>query len=1367
MDKELLKQGQKRLSKQRNRRLWWEIVTLIAVLVLTGTMYMLTYSASAYAPDSTEDAVQETNYAAEDGPGAEEQGESPEGEEGGPALQSEEEEMLALDQYIAAVTADSYSYIKDGDEFLAKNLRIEFEFEDGKDVDVSRLYAYTCPEEIVIQDALLNPEDGGKDAYSMKFTDGSLMGKYRLIKTEDGKYQIVIRFVGKPGKKVSGYVQFNGTLKANSLKDDGKIHVDFTDEVELTADMSKIKNPSDNISVSYDIRVEKRAAVDENNNRINYTITIFSSKGTPGTITLTDQLTNSDGMLDADKLTITSIVKEKCKYWYAQMDNGVSYESLRTGGEQLSIRPQSAKDGHFTLELPGLAKAEKDKNGVLEGEFYTIEYSYPLESWAGGMKSVGNEAVVTAKNTSTGETVTDRRSTRSTVDYSYTLAKSGSLDADREEVTWTIKVNEKHADIADCNITDDMFGKVTPDKISITHLDGSAVSADEYEISTKSGKVSKIVFNGLGENEVNRNSYVIKYTTSVKNETSSSITNKVYLKSGKTTLESSTAKVANSLISKRCEGGYQEHVGENTAVQKWSIEVKVPFDGIEENTKIFDYNNNSSNKELDQYMTTAQLRELQESTKTYWNLYVCKESGKSESYYRDTGNYGKFSDSDTAGKYYAFYLNAKSTVPRQNGSNTLTITYNTTFDCSGISSWSAPCFQNFAYLNGQEAHAEFWYHKGGIIKMDENWNTQDTSVYSADGRLVWRVKAAAEKAGSYSSLKIVDSMPDGVEVESVEISYQGDTVSVLRPGATATVDKKLSDAVYSCQMLGNELSVELKKDGAKFEPSHEIVVTYHCKVADAETAKVGEVRSFTNSARLVEEGKEIQSNDQTQKWQKTMDTDTEEEPEEDIISKTGRWDNNSQKVSYSVVINKAAKRLGSGTERLELVDTMKVNRYSHGYTDYPLETKAVIDYAKVKLYKAVVDEEGNCTPGEEISTDLWSFECRSEEHDGDKSWTYPDNIYTITAKIPDGMALILQYEYNITGDFEGWIDAYKRANNISGWEPKPQLNIRNGVSLTGIQDADNNSDINESWSVSETSGALRTDWNYEITKVETGNFGILLEGAGFGVYEYNENGNDALVESYVTDENGKLYIKFNAKAADGSALFKQDTLYYAMETEAPEGYLLPEKPVKYYFYFSNKGNVIKAPKGAVLGYDNEPKNLSDEVKRSVVENDLDATSITVNKLWKSAGGNDVNRPDGSISVELWRVKEDGTKERVEYGGASSVRITPGTDKSWHYTFSRLSKHYKNEESGMECEYRYFIKEVGVDDSAGTGRYIVSYTNDENSAVGSGEITITNQENIYALPATGGMGTKWYTYGGLLFMLLAVAVMVYKKTNFIN
>jgi len=68
VDKELLKQGQKRLSKQRNNRLWWEIVTLIAVIVLAGTMYKLTYSAAAYAPDSTEGGVQETNYAAEDEP---------------------------------------------------------------------------------------------------------------------------------------------------------------------------------------------------------------------------------------------------------------------------------------------------------------------------------------------------------------------------------------------------------------------------------------------------------------------------------------------------------------------------------------------------------------------------------------------------------------------------------------------------------------------------------------------------------------------------------------------------------------------------------------------------------------------------------------------------------------------------------------------------------------------------------------------------------------------------------------------------------------------------------------------------------------------------------------------------------------------------------------------------------------------------------------------------------------------------------------------------------------------------------------------------------------------------------------------------
>ena len=95
MDKELLKQGQKRLSKQRNNRLWWEIVTLIAVIVLAGTMYKLTYSAAAYAPDSTEGGVQETNYAAEDEPDADPQEEEQPDENGETVARAVE--MLPLD----------------------------------------------------------------------------------------------------------------------------------------------------------------------------------------------------------------------------------------------------------------------------------------------------------------------------------------------------------------------------------------------------------------------------------------------------------------------------------------------------------------------------------------------------------------------------------------------------------------------------------------------------------------------------------------------------------------------------------------------------------------------------------------------------------------------------------------------------------------------------------------------------------------------------------------------------------------------------------------------------------------------------------------------------------------------------------------------------------------------------------------------------------------------------------------------------------------------------------------------------------------------------------------------------------------------
>jgi uncharacterized surface anchored protein len=77
--------------------------------------------------------------------------------------------------------------------------------------------------------------------------------------------------------------------------------------------------------------------------------------------------------------------------------------------------------------------------------------------------------------------------------------------------------------------------------------------------------------------------------------------------------------------------------------------------------------------------------------------------------------------------------------------------------------------------------------------------------------------------------------------------------------------------------------------------------------------------------------------------------------------------------------------------------------------------------------------------------------------------------------------------------------------------------------------------------------------------------GEALEGATFAMYKYVADGEDELYMSQVTDENGIAY--FGHRTSDNYEIIKEDTLYYLVETEAPEGYALSD--TRYYFEFKS------------------------------------------------------------------------------------------------------------------------------------------------------------------------------------------------------
>ncbi|MCI6084335.1 LPXTG cell wall anchor domain-containing protein, partial [bacterium] len=312
----------------------------------------------------------------------------------------------------------------------------------------------------------------------------------------------------------------------------------------------------------------------------------------------------------------------------------------------------------------------------------------------------------------------------------------------------------------------------------------------------------------------------------------------------------------------------------------------------------------------------------------------------------------------------------------------------------------------------------------------------------------------------------------------------------------------------------------------------------------------------------------------------------------------------------------------------------------------------------VKLYKAVQNENGTWSRGEPVTDWSWSVATRTE-YDGTQFYS------TITATIPDGTPLILEYAYTV------WVPEGSSFDNGSS----TYYGMYNKATLSGISGGSDKTQFNVEWKDSETSAGITADRAYIFYKVEENSYGNRLPGAEFTLYD--STGNELF--TYTTDSNGSFVVQWQSEGNGGYQSFAHNTLYYVQETKAPEGYQLPDEPAKYYFYFSDATDTEHTLDTSMI-----PENavdLSATAYTAYVENTKNTTQITVNKKWfKSDGTTDItSTKGGSISFDLYRIAST-TPPSGSGGGSESGG---GTGVSYKYTSNGSTEVKSGTLSGIQ------------------------------------------------------------------------------------
>ena len=435
----------------------------------------------------------------------------------------------------------------------------------------------------------------------------------------------------------------------------------------------------------------------------------------------------------------------------------------------------------------------------------------------------------------------------------------------------------------------------------------------------------------------------------------------------------------------------------------------------------------------------------------------------------------------------------------------------------------------------------------------------------------------------------------------------------------------------------------------------------------------------------------------------------------------------TKKINYSVVINPTGDKLLTTSNTLTLTDTLSF--------DPSANTSADLDLSSIHLYGVTLDAAtGNLVADHtnEIGHDRFTAIYDSPNH-------------TMTVTVPDELACVLEYTYQIS------------------YPSSTEVTVKNHANLTGLEEKWVDTHV-----VNYDSTATVRFSKFDLNKVDSNDYLVTLPGAIFQLAKWNKTTKTFdEVRTLKTNASGQINFGLLDSTAtaeittESSAQLLCNTLYRIVETDAPTGYALSKSPIYLLwgaFSSTKQDDAFKTATGETWVNDSEYNQGIDSHKVTyLTRGDISAVyvpntanSITVAKHWLDTDGktelalNKVNSTY-TATVELWR-------KGYQYGGEKSdtkvESVTLDNSNNWSYSWNDL---LLTDPADSSITYKYYVKETAC---SGTFKYDLN-----NTGITGGTILLYNQvpeDANYELPSTGGTGTLPYTAVGGTMMLSALA-----------
>lgn len=354
------------------------------------------------------------------------------------------------------------------------------------------------------------------------------------------------------------------------------------------------------------------------------------------------------------------------------------------------------------------------------------------------------------------------------------------------------------------------------------------------------------------------------------------------------------------------------------------------------------------------------------------------------------------------------------------------------------------------------------------------------------------------------------------------------------------------------------------------------------------------------------------------------------------------------------------------------------------------------------------------------------------------NWTSSVEGQTLKIVLPDNLPLTVTYEATVNA------------------APGQTVSITNNAHWEGYTTPSGGSvAVNQfNYSTGGTVGVSEPP-SVTVKKLDQYNTSQTLSGARFTLVEGTyDNGT-------FTPKTGGLSLT-DTTGTDGTLTFgktsgqtmKCNTVYCLTETKAPEGYVLDSTP--HYYAVAKQvenGGYPTFPDGVTVWYQSADYTYQAYNHKG---------EATVEKKFKDAGGNDLEKIDGTYRFGIYaKANSTGNPLQTVTITYANNAVTPegGKAKFTNLTLGTTYYIYELDDTNKPIQNDTLATVNG-------NRFSVSYANGTAVAIpengtAAATVTVTNRVSYPELPDTGGTGILPHIMGGLLLIIVAGSLLLYR------